>query len=212
MDHMMPDMDGIEAAARIRALGHPHHAEVPSVALTANAVSGTKEMFLEAGFDDFLSKPIDVLKLNAVLERWIPKWKQRQKAGNKTSVQKRRPAPDPKLIEVFLRDAEKASASLRETAATGDIKAFATAAHGIKSALGFVGEAEISEMAAALEQAGLREDKKAIDAGLERFLESLEGLTRRLARAEKPVEAEPPPAEDTAFLAERLTAVAAACA
>jgi CheY-like chemotaxis protein len=212
MDHMMPDMDGIEAAARIRALGHPHHEAVPIVALTANAVSGTREMFLEAGFDDFLSKPIDVMKLNAVLERWIPKWKQRQNAGNIASAQKRRPPPDPKLLAVFLRDAEKTAATLKEAAALGDLKAFTTAAHGIKSALGVIGETEASAMAAALEQAGLREDSEAIDAGLEKFLEALAGLTRRLARADAPAEAVPPPAEDIAFLSERLRAVAAACA
>jgi signal transduction histidine kinase/CheY-like chemotaxis protein/HPt (histidine-containing phosphotransfer) domain-containing protein len=211
MDHMMPDMDGIEATARIRALG-PWQKTVPIVALTANAVSGTKEMFMEAGFDDFLSKPIDVLKLNAVLERWVPKGKQRQNAGNKTSGQTRRQTPEPKLLAVFARDAENAAVTLRETAASGDVKAFTTAIHGIKSALGFIGEAEAAAMAAALEQAGLREDKAAIGAGLARFLEALGDLTRREAHTENPAEAGLPPAGDTAFLSEQLKAVAAACA
>jgi PAS domain S-box-containing protein len=73
MDHMMPVMDGLEATARIRQL--PKGADLPIVALTANAVSGVREMFLESGLNDFLSKPIDPSKLEGVLVRWIPKEK-----------------------------------------------------------------------------------------------------------------------------------------
>jgi CheY-like chemotaxis protein len=84
MDHRMPGMDGIEATEHIRVLGtgdvpeggeDEYFKNVPIIALTANAVSGTKEMFLQNGFNDFLSKPIDTIKLNAVLEKWIPKEK-----------------------------------------------------------------------------------------------------------------------------------------
>ncbi|MDR2694120.1 MAG: response regulator [Chitinispirillales bacterium] len=75
MDHMMPDMDGIEATAQIRALGS-RYAELPIIALTANAVSGMKEMFERSGFNGYISKPIEISKLGAVLERWIPKEKQ----------------------------------------------------------------------------------------------------------------------------------------
>ena len=79
MDHKMPEMDGIETTRRIRAMGNeePYYKNVPIIALTANAVSGTKEMFMENGFNDFLSKPIDTIKLNSVLEKWIPKEKQK---------------------------------------------------------------------------------------------------------------------------------------
>jgi CheY-like chemotaxis protein len=76
MDHMMPEMDGIEAAARIRA--QPRYAKLPIIALTANAVSGMKEIFLGNGFNDFLSKPIDTGKLNAMLEKWLPQEKQQK--------------------------------------------------------------------------------------------------------------------------------------
>ena len=63
MDHMMPEMDGMEAARIIRALGYT----LPIVALTANAMVGQAELFLANGFDDFISKPIDLRQLNAVL-------------------------------------------------------------------------------------------------------------------------------------------------
>jgi CheY-like chemotaxis protein len=54
--------------------------EVHVIALTANAILGTKEMFIENDFNDFLSKPIDTVKLNAILEKWIPKAKQKTQA------------------------------------------------------------------------------------------------------------------------------------
>jgi len=81
MDHMMPDVDGIEATAVIRLWeaslkknGITRNA-VPIIALTANAVSGMREMFIEKGFNDFLAKPIDISKLDEMLDRWIPKEK-----------------------------------------------------------------------------------------------------------------------------------------
>ena len=67
MDHMMPEMDGIEATKIIRKLGY----QKPIVALTANAVAGQAEMFLQNGFDDFISKPIDVRSMNLVLNKLI---------------------------------------------------------------------------------------------------------------------------------------------
>jgi signal transduction histidine kinase/CheY-like chemotaxis protein len=74
MDHMMPDMDGVETTIRLR--GIVEYRDVPIVALTANAISGMREMFLEKGMNDFLSKPIDPVKLETVLRKWIPESKQ----------------------------------------------------------------------------------------------------------------------------------------
>jgi CheY-like chemotaxis protein/HPt (histidine-containing phosphotransfer) domain-containing protein len=70
MDHMMPVMDGLETTAKIRELSGC--AKIPIIALTANAVSGVREMFLSNGMDDFLSKPIDPAKLESMLFKWIP--------------------------------------------------------------------------------------------------------------------------------------------
>jgi PAS domain S-box-containing protein len=67
MDHMMPKMDGIETVRIIRESGYTH----PIVALTANAVLGNADMFLENGFDDFISKPIDIRQLNSILKKFI---------------------------------------------------------------------------------------------------------------------------------------------
>ncbi|MCM1038464.1 MAG: ATP-binding protein [Ruminococcus sp.] len=72
MDHMMPEMDGVETLHRIRdKVGH-YYQKVPIVALTANAAPGNREMFLEEGFDDFVAKPIEVSVLERVLRRNLP--------------------------------------------------------------------------------------------------------------------------------------------
>ncbi|MFP3090812.1 response regulator [Treponema sp. TIM-1] len=80
MDHMMPGMDGIEAAAAIRAWEKEHAPEFPKetpiIALTANALSGMKEMFLLRGFNDYLAKPIEMFKLHQIMRRWVPQEKQ----------------------------------------------------------------------------------------------------------------------------------------
>ena len=78
MDHMMPGMDGVEATTRIRAMGKkdPYFAVVPILALTANAMKGAREFFLANGFNDFLSKPMDLDKLDRVLGAWVPEDKQ----------------------------------------------------------------------------------------------------------------------------------------
>ena len=72
MDHMMPEMDGIEAMKRIRTDLKRDHKETAIVALTANAVSSAKEMFLREGFDGFVSKPVDIVELERVLRRVLP--------------------------------------------------------------------------------------------------------------------------------------------
>ena len=71
MDHMMPGMDGMEATMRIRALDSEYARSVPIISLTANAITGNEKLFLESGFQAFLAKPIDMLKLDAILNQWV---------------------------------------------------------------------------------------------------------------------------------------------
>ena len=75
MDYMMPEMDGIETLHNIRQKVGTYFSKVPVVALTANAVAGTRELLLEAGFNDFLEKPIERSVLERVLRRNIPEEK-----------------------------------------------------------------------------------------------------------------------------------------
>ncbi|MCL2456619.1 MAG: ATP-binding protein, partial [Defluviitaleaceae bacterium] len=71
MDHMMPGMDGIEATQKIRAIDSEYAQKIPIIALTANAIVGNEEMFLQKGFQAFISKPIEIARLDAVIREWI---------------------------------------------------------------------------------------------------------------------------------------------
>lgn len=72
MDHMMPGMDGIETTKIIREECGENGRRPVIIALTANAISGAREMFLSNGFQDFIAKPISKVELHAVLGKWIP--------------------------------------------------------------------------------------------------------------------------------------------
>jgi signal transduction histidine kinase/CheY-like chemotaxis protein len=76
MDHMMPGLDGIETTRIIRTMESRRYTNLPIIALTANAMHGAKEMFLDHGLNDFIPKPIDSARLEEVLLTWIPKDKQ----------------------------------------------------------------------------------------------------------------------------------------
>lgn len=72
MDHMMPEMDGVETLRQIRSRPVPYFRNVPVVALTANAIGGAREMFLGEGFADYVTKPVEVSALERVLHKFIP--------------------------------------------------------------------------------------------------------------------------------------------
>ncbi len=83
MDHMMPEMDGIETLRRIRNSKDTRLSSVPVVALTANAIDGMREMFLANGFEDFLSKPIVTEHLEEVLRTYLAEFvTDREALGN----------------------------------------------------------------------------------------------------------------------------------
>lgn len=75
MDHMMPEMDGVECLNKIRSRDIPYYKNVPIIALTANAVAGAKEKFIEQGFTDFIAKPVEISGLERMLKKYIPKEK-----------------------------------------------------------------------------------------------------------------------------------------
>lgn len=68
LDHLMPDMDGIETLQKMREAG----LEVPVIALTANAIAGAKETYIQAGFQDYLSKPLNVNDLEEMVRKYLP--------------------------------------------------------------------------------------------------------------------------------------------
>lgn len=76
LDHMMPEMDGVETLHNIRKKKSAYFKEIPILALTANAIAGTRELLIKEGFDDFLAKPVENSVLQRALKRHIPKEKQ----------------------------------------------------------------------------------------------------------------------------------------
>ncbi|MGN0425342.1 MAG: response regulator [Acetatifactor sp.] len=97
LDHMMPEMDGVETIRHIREISADTGRQFRVIAFTANAVSGAREMFLENGFDEFLSKPIEINELERILKKILPKNLQHPVSGEilpkeKLSVKERLPA------------------------------------------------------------------------------------------------------------------------
>jgi PAS domain S-box-containing protein len=176
MDHMMPKMDGVETTRKLREIGYVE----PIVALTANAITGSEVMFIENGFDGFISKPIDSIQLDDVLTKFVCDRKRRN-IGEKKDVllaksMENESKVDTRLLEIFKGDAIKAVVTLRETASGGDLNLFTTTAHAMKSALANIGETNKSAMAARLEKAGGDGDYAFIAAKTEDFASMLESL------------------------------------
>jgi PAS domain S-box-containing protein len=75
MDHMMPEIDGVDATKIIRAISGEKYQKLPIVALTANVVGDVKDLFLKSGMNDFLSKPLEIKEIERVLQEWLPREK-----------------------------------------------------------------------------------------------------------------------------------------
>jgi signal transduction histidine kinase/CheY-like chemotaxis protein len=73
LDHMMPDMDGIETAKQVRKMEHSIARTVPIIAMTGNSISDFEEEYVQAGISDYLEKPIREEKLEKILRKWLPK-------------------------------------------------------------------------------------------------------------------------------------------
>jgi signal transduction histidine kinase/DNA-binding response OmpR family regulator len=197
MDHMMPKMDGIEATERLREMGYNH----PIVALTANAVAGQAEMFLENGFDGFISKPIDIRQLNETL--------------NKLIRDKQSPIEiDPALLAIFAQDSKKALNAIEaifnnlSKATDEDLRLFTVHTHAMKSSLANIGEKKLSEHAFLLEKAGRKRDKNVIQAETSYFIDKLMSIIKNIeATAEHKTAMQD---ENPEYLHEQLTIIKAA--
>ncbi|GHV39089.1 hypothetical protein FACS189490_02110 [Clostridia bacterium] len=201
MDHMMPKMDGMETTDKLRKIGY----KKPIVALTANAIAGNAELFINCGFDGFIGKPIDIRELDAILKKYVEITLPitNEPIGE---VAASLPKISPLIMDAFKRDAEKAVETLRKTASNGDLLLFTTTAHAMKSACANVGETELSKLAERLETAGKRGDTAFIKANTD---ELIEGLSAFLEPAEEA--STDNSYVDTAFLTEQLQKIAAAC-
>jgi CheY-like chemotaxis protein len=212
---MMPQMDGMETTKRLRFIGY----DGVIIALTANALSGNKEMFMENGFDGFIPKPIDIRDLNVILNEYIrDKYPEEAKKFRAEVVTVNKAlAINPKMLEIFRQDAEKAVVTIKETLADGNIQLFTTTVHAMKSALANIGEEQKSQTAAELEEAGIKKDLNFINANINSFLQMLEQLVVELSpqdssdlSVENSAE-DDAIAEDIEFLKEQLDIIKSAC-
>jgi len=166
MDHMMPGMDGVEAAHIIRDIGYHY----PIIALTANTVKGQEEQFLKDGFSGFIAKPIDANLLNSCLLRFIRDKPAKTNERNDTAVDDFEVNTDIppfplELLKAVLRDAEKSMNRMEAIMKEGlfdehSIKMYAVHAHAIKSALTNISQAELSGLAYKLEHAPIAQTWK----------------------------------------------------
>ncbi len=214
LDHMMPNKDGIETLAEMHGLKGTPNDETPVICLTANAISGMREMYINAGFDDYITKPIDPDRLEVMLLHYLPKGKiapASDEDENDSFV-----LPDfifhldeidvgsglahcgngesyMKTLKMYLDTAPKNADDIEKFWAARDIRNTTIKVHALKSTSRVIGALELGEFAATLEKAGDSGDIETLD----RELPELISQYRKLAEDLKPLNVQTDPeAED----------------
>ena len=198
MDHMMPMMDGIEAAEIIRRDCGENGTAPAIIALTANAMEGMREKFLSKGFQDFIAKPLDRKALGQLLAHWVPEERRSSRDGGKeedavgtadlsgfqiegidTAAAARYYTGDEAgfadLLELYYLDVQRKAALLRQLSDT-DISRYCLEVHGLKSASANIGALDVSNMARAQENAAAQGDTEFIQRQFPPLLEAYETL------------------------------------
>ena len=207
MDQMMPKMDGIETVRRIRIWEKENHGTrkpVPIIALTANAVKIKREEFIEKGFNDFLTKPIDVFRLDEILNYWIDKKKKIENTeqiiisddnnssfppiqgidtvqgialtGGKETLYRQ-------VLGVYYKDAEIRLPLMQQLPSSDNMLQFVTHVHALKSASASIGAEEFSTMAEEIENACDEGNMKFVEDMLPEFAKKLSELMGNIRAA-----------------------------
>jgi signal transduction histidine kinase/CheY-like chemotaxis protein/HPt (histidine-containing phosphotransfer) domain-containing protein len=173
LDHMMPDLDGIETLKLAKKMPENKSKDAPTIALTANAISGAKEMFLREGFSDYLSKPIEPRSLEEMLIKYLPSEKV-QSPTNSVEVIAPQKVPTHKylnvklgmsysgdmpdmyksMLEMFCNLKTDKQAALQKSFDEEDWKKYTIQIHALKSTSLSIGGEETSALAKQLELAG----------------------------------------------------------
>jgi two-component system sensor histidine kinase/response regulator len=176
----MPELDGLEATAALRAREQASGRHVPVVALTAHAMKGDEERCLAAGMDAYLAKPLQGEELLAAIARLVP-----DAAIDRARLLERVGGDTRALVEVariFLGDAPRRLAEIRRALAAGDARALRGAAHTLKGAVSNFGAQAAVDAALELQKLGDANRLFEARAALER-LEAAFGPVRRELRA-----------------------------
>ncbi|MGN0587320.1 MAG: ATP-binding protein [Oscillospiraceae bacterium] len=193
MDHMMPEMDGIEATKAIRSMEGSYYKNLPIIALTANAVNGVRDMYIEAGLNDFIAKPIELSTLDRVLKTWLPRelLQTPSPRSERAPVKERRSTDKPKekpkagnellsadigmnytggdvdayneILEVYVRKAQEKHDYIQQLFNEKSWKNYVIEVHALKSSSLTVGSKPLSELAKELELAGKAENYSLIE-------------------------------------------------
>ena len=202
MDHMMPEMDGVEATQAIRNMEGSYYKNLPIIALTANAVNGVRDMYIEAGLNDFIAKPIELSALDRVLKTWLPRELIKAPSRGdrlphgerrKASLSENKPAADvlfdPKagafytggdeeayneILEVYVRKAGEKIGCIKKLFEEKSWKNYVIEVHALKSTSLTIGSKQLSELAKELEFAGKAENYSLIEEKNDALLEMYE--------------------------------------
>ena len=232
MDHMMPKMDGIEAAKIIRDMGYTH----TIIALTANALVGRAEMFMEKGFNSFISKPIDSREMNHILNEFIRnkkpsevveaarreyEKKSQKKADNlphnETKALEQKLSAEDEIAAAVINDIKNALAVLEEllpvisSGSAADFELFTTTVHGMKSVLANIGETKLSRDALSLEHAANNREINILLDETPEFMKALNALPEKFRRSETDRSEDEVSNYDMDFLRNRLNEIKTAC-
>ena len=207
LDHMMPDKDGIETLKEMKTKTDTPNTRTPIICLTANAISGMREMYTNAGFDDYLTKPIDAEKLEMMLLKYLPGDKvtvvtDTDDAGDTgdtgdcelpdflydieeldidAGLEYCGDAEDYIMaLEMYLGSAENKAQEIEDYWAAGDIKNTTIKVHALKSASRAIGALKLGEFAARLEEAGNNDDTETLSAELGELISGYRQLARDL--------------------------------
>lgn len=205
MDHMMPQMDGIEATKLIRQQEGDYYKNLPIIALSANAVHGAQQMFKEAGMNDFVPKPIEMRFLAGKLLKWLPeeKIKEIHTENNVTEETEKEQVMDLENIEgldkniglsyvaddeelycevlmEFAEESEKRAEEIEQFLLEGDLSDYVIRVHALKSLAKTIGAMELSEHAKELEERGTAEDMEVIYDKTPALLKEYRELGRKL--------------------------------
>ncbi len=174
MDHMMPELDGIETTRIIRRF-HPQYQDIPIIALTANVMDGMREEFLSEGMNDLVAKPIEVRMLVQKVKQWLPPEKivpcqnvknsDSQREGSEKIVvgdldtdSARKLLGDDKLfwnvLKEYYRNIPKKVKLIGQLKQQGNLPAYTIEVHALKSASRQIGATNLANLAAMLEKAG----------------------------------------------------------
>ncbi len=213
IDHMMSEMDGLETLVHIREKGV--NTKTPAVVLTANAVSGAREQYLKAGFDEYLSKPVDGGRLEKMIISFLPKEKvmkvekaekeektQGQDLSNSLSWLSDVPEIDEKsglkftgseegylsVLRVFHQTAVEKANDIEGFFKEGNLEEYTIRVHALKSSARIIGAAQLSKLAESLEKAGKEKDTAFIEENTQTLLSMYRQLDEKLSPLDEEAE------------------------